>query len=285
MKLRIRRNGAIVTLGDVDWLKRRKLAFSKEAKAYGLPPAKGVLFLGPAGTGKSLVAKAAASLFGVPMLKAGKLYGSLVGESERNMRAMIAAAEAMAPAILWLDEAEKLLAGSKSSNSTDGGTSARVLGIFLSWMQEKTSQVFVIATANDISQLPPELLRKGRWDELFFMDLPGDEERSDIWKIQIERKGRVARDYNLPVLTQATVGFTGAEIECAYTEAMFLAFECGEEPHQGTHLESSVARTVPLPSVRPRKYDTLSSSVVCPRLASSCEWTAMPQALSSSVAA
>jgi len=148
-----------------DWLLKRKLAFSQRAIQYGLPALKGVLILGLPGTGKSLSAKATAKVFGVPLLKldAGKIFAGIVGQSESNLRTVIQTAEAIAPCVLWLDEVEKGFSGSRSSNATDGGTSARVFGSFISWMQEKKSAVFIVATANDVSQLPPEMLRKGRF--------------------------------------------------------------------------------------------------------------------------
>jgi regulator of extracellular matrix RemA (YlzA/DUF370 family) len=153
-----------------EWLLKRRHAFSQRAIEYGLPTPKGLLILGIAGTGKSLTAKATAKVFGVPLLKldAGRIFAGLVGQSESNLRAVIQTAEAIAPCCLWIDEVEKGFSGTKSSNATDGGTSARIFGSFLSWLQEKASPVFVVATANDVSQLPPEMLRKGRFDELFF---------------------------------------------------------------------------------------------------------------------
>ena len=166
------------SIGGLDvlkaWLLKRKDAFSQRARDYGLPTPKGLLIIGIPGTGKSLTAKATAKVFGAPLLKldAGRVFAGLVGQSEANLRSVIQTAEAIAPSVLWLDEIEKGLAGSKSSAATDGGTSARVFGSFISWLQEKTAPVFVVATANDVSQLPPELLRKGRFDELFFVDLP-----------------------------------------------------------------------------------------------------------------
>jgi len=173
-----------------DWLLKRRNAFTQRAVDYGLPSAKGLLIIGVAGTGKSLSAKVTAKVFGVPLLKldAGRLYGGLVGASEANLRSVIQTAEAIAPCVVWLDEIEKGLARSKSSGSTDGGTSARVLGSLLSWMQEKTAPVFVVATANDVSQLPPALLRAGRWDSMFFVDLPQQTEREAIWTIQIRNR-------------------------------------------------------------------------------------------------
>ena len=215
-----------------DWLVRRKDAFSQRAQAYGLPALKGLLIIGLPGTGKSLTAKATAAVFNVPLLKldAGKLYGGIVGQSEANIRSVINTAEAIAPCCLWIDELEKGFAGSKSSGTTDGGTSAGVFGSFLSWMQEKVKPVFVVATANDVSQLPPEMLRKGRFDELFFVDLPNDTEREAIWKIVVERRKRDSADFDLRQLSRVSTGLTGAEIEAVFVESMFSAFERSKEP-------------------------------------------------------
>jgi hypothetical protein len=163
---------SLESIGGLDllksWLLKRREAFSTRAIEYGLPMPKGVLMLGTSGCGKSLTAKATASVFGVPLLRldAGRIFAGLVGQSESNLRSVIQTAEAIAPCVLWIDELEKGFAGSRSSGSADGGTSSRVFGSFISWMQEKKSPVFIVATANDVSQLPPELLRKGRWDEL-----------------------------------------------------------------------------------------------------------------------
>ncbi|MDD2708130.1 MAG: AAA family ATPase [Verrucomicrobiae bacterium] len=215
-----------------DWLRKRKEAFSRHAVEYGLPSPKGLLILGIPGTGKSLTAKATAAAFGLPLLKldAGRLYGGLVGQSEGNVRSVIQTAEAMAPCVLWIDEIEKGFNGSKSSGATDGGTSSRVFGSFLSWMQDKKAPVFIVATANDVSQLPPEMLRKGRFDELFFVDLPNQEERQAIWGIQIAKHGRNPSDFDLGHLAKATEGFTGAEIEQAFVDALFAAFAENKEP-------------------------------------------------------
>ena len=239
------------SIGGLDvlkgWLLKRRDAFSQRAREYGLPSPKGLLIVGIPGTGKSLTAKATASVFGRPLLKldAGKLYGSLVGQSEGNLRSVIQTAEAIAPCVLWLDEIEKGLAGSKSSGSTDGGTSSRVFGSFISWMQEKTAPVFVVATANDITQLPPELLRKGRWDDLMFVDLPNEQERDAIWKIQIQRHGRDWSHYDTLALAKASAGFTGAEIEQAVIDAMYAAFACDREPGM-PDIQRAMSDTVPL---------------------------------------
>src|SRR5260221_8955541 len=143
---------------------------------------------------------------------------------------VIQPAEAIAPCVLWLDEIEKGLAGSKSSGATDGGTSARVFGSFISWMQEKQAPVFIIATANDVSQLPAEMLRKGRWDELFFVDLPNREEREAIWQIQISKYRRVTKDFDFVQLARATDGLTGSEIEAVFVESLYQAFDDAKEP-------------------------------------------------------
>jgi len=233
------------SIGGLDllktWLLKRRNAFSQRAREYGLPAVKGLLILGISGTGKSLTAKATAKVFGVPLLKldAGRIFAGLVGQSEANLRSVIQVAEAIAPCCLWIDELDKSFSGSKSSGSTDGGTSARVFGSFLSWMQEKTAPVFVVATANDVTQLPPEMLRKGRWDELFFVDLPNAKEREMIWKIQIQKHRRDPRDFDLVQLARATDGLTGSEIESVFVESLYQAFDEETEP-----TDLSVARVL-----------------------------------------
>ena len=215
-----------------DWLLKRKDAFSLKAVEYGLPSPKGLLIIGIPGTGKSLTAKAVATVFQRPLLKldAGRLYGGLVGQSEGNLRAVIETAEAIAPCVLWLDEIEKGFSGSKSSGISDGGTSSRVFGSFISWMQEKTKAVFVVATANDVTQLPSEFLRKGRFDEMFFVDLPNQAERELIWSIQIAKYGRDPGKFDTGTLAKATEGFTGAEIEQLFIDALYAAFAHAKEP-------------------------------------------------------
>ena len=215
-----------------EWLLKRKDAFSQRAIKYGLPSPKGLLIIGIPGSGKSLTAKATASVFGRPLLKldAGRIFAGLVGQSEGNLRSIIQTAEAIAPCVLWLDEIEKGFAGSKSSGATDGGTSSRVFGSFISWMQDKRAPVFVVATANDVTQLPSELLRKGRFDELFFVDLPNQNEREAIWKIQIGKYRREPDEFDIASLAKATDGFTGSEIEQTFIDAMYAAFADGKEP-------------------------------------------------------
>jgi ATP-dependent 26S proteasome regulatory subunit len=230
-----------------DWLQRRAGAFSESAKTYGLPAPKGLLIVGIPGTGKSLTAKATAGAFGLPLLRLdmGRVFGGIVGQSEANLRSVIQTAEAIAPCVLWIDEIEKGFSGSQSSGSTDGGTSSRVFGSFLSWMQEKTQAVFVVATANDVSKLPPEFLRKGRFDEMFFVDLPDALERAQIWDIVIKRHGRRPTDYDTVVLARACEQFTGAEIEAVFIDAMHEAYAAGKEPGPKEILEA-MTNTVPL---------------------------------------
>ena len=186
----------------------------------------------------------------------GRIFGGIVGQSEANLRSVIQTAEAIAPCVLWIDEIEKGFSGSKSSGSTDGGTSSRVFGSFLSWMQEKEKAVFVVATANDVSQLPPEFLRKGRFDEMFFVDLPDARERAQIWDIVIARHGRKPRDYDTVVLARACEQFTGAEIEAVFIDAMHEAYVEGKEP-EGKEILEAIARTVPLAQLMDGKIAAL----------------------------
>lgn len=229
------------------WLIQRSEAFGERARQYRLPPPKGVLLLGVPGTGKSLTAKAAANVLQRPLIRLdmAALMGSLVGESEANLRGAIHVAEAIAPCIVWVDELDKGLAGSKSSGSTDGGTSARVFGSFISWMQERTAPVFIIATANDVSQLPPELLRKGRWDDVWWTDLPNRTEREAIWRIKIAQCGRDPKQHDVAALAGASEAYTGAEIEGVVTDSLYRAFAEDREPTTDD-MEQALRDTVPL---------------------------------------
>ena len=240
------------------WLIQRKDAFSERARAYGLPSPKGLLILGIPGTGKSLTAKATASVFGLPLLRldAGRIFAGLVGQSEANLRSAIQTAEAISPCVLWLDELEKAFAGTKGSGGTDGGTSSRVFGSFLSWMQEKTAPVFVVATANDVSQLPPEFLRKGRFDEVFFVDLPNQRERADIWELVIRRYDRNEARFDHVMMARACETYTGAEIEQAFIEAMHTAFAEHREPNE-LDVGNALCNTVPLASLMGEEIERL----------------------------
>jgi AAA+ superfamily predicted ATPase len=208
------------------WLEKRSIAFTNRAAKFGLPSPRGVLLLGVQGCGKSLCAKAVARFWKLPLLRfdLGRMFSSLVGSSEENIRRAIQTAESVAPAILWIDEIDKALAGSQGSAGSDGGTASRVFGTMLTWLSEKTAPVFVIATANDISNLPPELLRKGRLDDIFFVDLPSVEERTEVFRIHLQKRGRDPAKFEMPILARASDGFSGAEIEEAIISALFDAF-------------------------------------------------------------
>ena len=212
-----------------NWIVKRRHAFSSRAREFGLPLPKGMLLIGVPGTGKSLTAKAVGALWERPLLRldVGKIFAGLVGSSEENVRSVIKTAEAIAPAILWIDEIEKGFSGTGSSGQTDGGTTSRVFGTFITWLQEKTSPVFVIATANDVSQLPPEMLRKGRFDEIFFCDLPTASERAQIFDIHIRKKNRDPGKFDIDQLVGATQDYSGAEIEQSIVAAMYDAFDSG----------------------------------------------------------
>jgi SpoVK/Ycf46/Vps4 family AAA+-type ATPase len=241
-----------------EWLGKRALAFSDRAKAFGLPAPKGMLLLGVQGCGKSLCAKAVAALWRMPLLRfdVGRMFGSLVGSSEENMRRAIAVAESVAPCILWVDEIDKAFAGSQSGGAADSGTTARVFGTFLTWLSEKTAPVFVIATANQIGQLPPELLRKGRFDEMFFVDLPGREERREIARIHLSKRGRDPARFDLGAVADRTGGFSGAEIEEAVVSGLYDAFTAGRELETRDVLGAAAA-TVPLSRTMDREIAEL----------------------------
>jgi len=210
----------------VGWIKKRRSCFSKEAEEYGLKKPRGTLFLGFPGAGKSLVCKAIASTWNMPLLKLdfGKLFGSLVGESETRAREVIKLAESISPVILWIDEIEKALSGGASSGRTDGGTTSRVLSTFLTWMQEKTVPVFVVATANDHESIPSEFLRAGRFDEIFFVDLPNKSERGEIFGVLLRLRNYKSADFDLDLLANNSENYSGAEIEKAIDQAMLDGF-------------------------------------------------------------
>jgi SpoVK/Ycf46/Vps4 family AAA+-type ATPase len=207
------------------WLDARHLGSMDEAQDFGLTLPRGVLLLGVQGAGKSLAAKAVATAWRVPLLKldAGALFDKYIGESERRLRDSLAQADRMAPAVLWIDEIEKGFA-SASAHSSDGGLSRRMFGTLLTWMQERRSATFLVATANDISALPPELLRKGRFDEVFFVDLPDETVRRTILSIHLTKRRRNPELFDLAMLAEATNGFSGAEIEAGIESALRCAF-------------------------------------------------------------
>ncbi len=263
---------ASVRLSDVGglgnlktWLTKRSGSWLDEAQRYGLPAPKGVLVTGVPGCGKSLTAKAMASAWSLPLVRMdiGRIFGGLVGESEQNMRTALRTAEAVAPCVLWIDEIEKGFAAG-ASGAGDSGTSARVFGTFLTWMQEKTSAVFVMATANNISLLPPEFMRKGRFDEIFFIDLPTTLERQVIFALHIRARLKAGPalgdlpvdDALLDALAAMTEGYSGAEIEQAVISACFDAFD-GRRALTVDDLARAVTNTVPLSVTRAEQITAL----------------------------
>lgn len=230
-----------------EWLDKRAVAFTAEAREFGLPAPKGILMLGVQGCGKSLCAKAVSTLWQLPLLRfdMGRMFNSLVGSSEENVRRAIAVAESVAPAILWVDEIDKAFAGSQGSGMSDGGTTARVFGTFLTWLSDKTAPVFVVATANDISQLPPELMRKGRLDEIFFVDLPSESEREEIFRIHLAKRKREPNIFDLKSLAACSTEYSGAEIEEAIISALYDAFSAQQELST-EHILHALRETVPL---------------------------------------
>ena len=230
-----------------EWLNKRGQGFSAQAREFGLPEPRGVLILGVQGCGKSVTCKAISSLWRLPLLRLdmGSIFGGIVGQSEENMRRAIKTAEAVAPCVLWLDEIEKALSGTQSSGSSDAGTTARVFSTFLTWLQERSKPVFVAATANDISLLPPELMRKGRLDEIFFVDLPNAEERKQIFSIHLSKRRRDPAKFPLDDLARAAEGFSGAEIEQAVVDALTEAFAAGRQL-SGEDVVAALRATVPL---------------------------------------
>ena len=249
------------------WLENAQMGFSKQAEAMNLAPPKGILIVGVQGCGKSLAARVIARQWHLPLLKldAGRIYDSLVGQSEKNLRKATALAEAMSPDVLWIDEIEKGFAPTRGD--ADAGLSQRIFGAFLTWLQEKKREVFVVATANDLTKLPPELQRKGRFDEVFFVDLPTPAERDAIWRIHLRIRNQDPANFDVAQLVQASDGFTGAEIEQCAISAMYGAL------HKNTPLSTqllleglkatvplSVSRRADLEALRAQARDFVSVS-------------------------
>jgi hypothetical protein len=242
------------------WLDRARIAFSPEAAQLNLTPPRGVMLVGVQGCGKSLAAKVIARRWELPLLKldAGRLYDKFVGESERNFRRATAAAEAMSPCVLWIDEIEKGLATGGSGDS-DGGLSKRLFGSFLTWLQEKRADVFVVATANDLNALPPELLRKGRFDEVFFVDLPDTAEREAILRIHLKLRKQDPDALDVARVAAATDGFSGAELEQVVISALLRALQ-ERHPLDAEMLVAEAGATVPLSVSRREDVDRLRAT-------------------------
>ena len=250
-------------LGGLDrlktWLRQRKSASTEKGRAFGLTPAKGVLLLGVPGGGKSLTAKLTAGEWTRPLLRLdmGALYNRFVGNSEANLRDALRQADAMAPCVLWIDEIEKAFASeSGGADSADGGVSQRLFGTMLTWMSDRKSDVFIVATANQVHRLPPELMRKGRFDEIFFVDLPPAAARRQILEIHLAKRGRDPAKFDLDLLAQRSEGFTGAEIEQAIVDGLFAAFHAGHELAT-VHVLGELARTRPMAVTMAERIDSL----------------------------
>lgn len=228
------------------WFKERKASFSDDARAFGIDAPRGVLMVGMPGVGKSLIAKTLGNEWGVPILHldVGKVMSGLVGSSEQRIREAVKTAEAIGQCILWVDEVEKGFSGVASSSYSDGGTMARVFGYFLTWMQEKKSDVFVVATANSIMQLPPEMLR--RFDEIFFVDFPGEEERVEIFDIHLNKRHMDTENLDLPLLAKETKGYSGSEVERVVRDAMYMAFNSPERKLTTNMLLTAAKQSIPL---------------------------------------
>ena len=243
------------------WLDRRRPAFLDEAGAKRLDVPKGIMLLGVQGCGKSLAAKAVAGAWGVPLMRLdfGALYNKFLGETERNLREALKSADAMSPCVLWIDEIEKGVA--TNDGTMDGGESRRILGTLLTWMAERDSRVFIVATSNDIEALPPELVRKGRLDEIFFVDLPDEEARTEIFRIHLKRRDHDPAAFDLAKLVEQTAGFSGAEIEQAVVAAMYEA-GAAQAALNTEHLLAEIARTRPLSVVMAEKIAYLRAWAV-----------------------
>jgi ATP-dependent 26S proteasome regulatory subunit len=230
------------------WILKRKKAYTPEAITYGLALPKGIMLIGVPGSGKSLAAKVLGTVLDVPTIKldVGSMFNSLVGESEARMRDALALCEAVSPCILWIDEIDKGLAGASGSGAGDSGVTKRVFGTLITWQQECKRPVFIVATANNVTALPPELLRKGRFDELFALDLPSDDERKAIFSIHLVKRKRDVNAFDLPALVASTSGYTGSEIEACINEAMFHAFADNGREVTTADIVNAANVTVPL---------------------------------------
>ncbi|WP_017325644.1 AAA family ATPase [Synechococcus sp. PCC 7336] len=239
------------------WLSRARVGFTKTAKALNLSPPRGICIVGVQGCGKSLAVKAIAREWQLPLLKldAGRIYDKYIGESEKNFRKAIAMAESMSPAVLWIDEIEKAIS-TGGGGGEESGLSKRLLGNFLTWLQEKKEAVFVVATANNLSVLPPELLRKGRFDEIFFVDLPTEEERAEILRIHLTLRKQSVAEFDLPQLVEATAGFSGAEIEQAIVSGLYESLYVSK-PFTTDLLLREIWQTVPLSISRKEDVEQL----------------------------
>src|SRR6266700_2981640 len=254
---------SMASVGGLDnlkqWLQQRYGAWDESARNFGLEAPRGVIILGVQGCGKSMCARAIAGEWKLPLVKfdSSAVFDKYVGETEKRVKKMFQVAEELAPAVLWIDELEKVFAGSSAdSASSDAGVSSRLLASFLSWMQDRMSPVFVAATCNNVTVLPPELIRKGRFDELFFVDLPNQAERKQILSIQLAKRKRNPSEFDLDKLATAAKGYSGAEIDAAVQGAMYAAYS-EKKPVSTLHLLNALGQTVPLSTTRAEEIEAL----------------------------
>src|SRR5271168_3794016 len=257
------------------WLALRRGAWEDSAREFGLESPHGVIILGVQGCGKSLCARAVAGEWKLPLVKfdTSAVYDKYIGETEKRIRKVFQVAEGLAPCVLWVDELEKIFAGSgPDSASADAGVSSRLLASFLSWMQDRKTPVFVAATCNNVTVLPPELIRKGRFDELFFVDLPSAAERKQIFGIQLTKRKRNPADYDLDRIAAASKGFSGAEIESAVQTALYAAYACKQDLSTADLL-TALSSTVPLSVTRAEEIADLRAWAK-----DRAVWASMPEA-------
>jgi SpoVK/Ycf46/Vps4 family AAA+-type ATPase len=241
------------------WLLQRQGSWDDRARAFGLDPAKGIIILGVQGCGKSLCARAVAGEWKLPLVKfdTAAIYDKYIGETEKRIQKVFQVAEGLAPCVLWIDELEKVFAGSSpDSAAADAGVSSRLLAAFLSWMQDRRASVFVAATCNNVTVLPPELIRKGRFDELFFVDLPNLSERKQIFALQLAKRKRSAAEFDLESVAKAANGYSGAEIESAVQTALYAAYS-QQQQLSTRHLLEALRSTVPLSTTRAEEIEAL----------------------------
>jgi len=245
----------LIAVGGLDnlkqWLAQRRGSWEDSARKFGIDPARGVIILGVQGCGKSLCARAIAGEWNLPLVKfdSAAIYDKYIGETEKHIQQVFRVTEALAPCVLWIDELEKVFAGSADSASVDAGVSSRLLASFLSWMQDRKAPVFVAATCNNVTALPPELIRKGRFDELFFVDLPNQLERKQIFTLQLTKHNRDAASFDLDRAAAGAHGFSGAEIEAAVQSALYAAYSKKQELSTQILIEV-ISQTVPLSVTR-----------------------------------